>query len=304
MFFHLPGVTLPHLPDKLRKKLTRLKIYKNQHEYGVLPLDGTTFSGHPTRTTLGNTIRSLLYGYTICMQAGIEKPWRSITGHGDFYDPNPKVYVMAAGDDVVIFSHPDYVDSIVEQVKLLTAEKKSVDQEKGLGIVVDKISVSHSWDFDFCSKWSFSTGNDLSEWTLTRDLHKAMTQKMFYTKNNLEIHMHPAIHAKALLECVQHDKASRLLENILQYRYDSLVAKDEIDESSKFFRYQVDSVVNYHAKKFLGMNELDQTLIDPHTKPPENTSDYVHEEFINNRLGLTYSSLYYLIATDTLHISS
>lgn len=33
---------------------------------------GTTFSGHPTRTTLGNTLRSIMYAFYYIQQAGIE----------------------------------------------------------------------------------------------------------------------------------------------------------------------------------------------------------------------------------------
>lgn len=40
-----------------------------------MPLYGTTFSGHPTRTTLGNTLRSLFYMWFYMEECGIMEPW-------------------------------------------------------------------------------------------------------------------------------------------------------------------------------------------------------------------------------------
>jgi hypothetical protein len=48
-------------------------------------IDGTTFSGHPSRTTLGNTLRTLMYAWTYAAMAGIE------------------IEPLAAGDDCVVF---------------------------------------------------------------------------------------------------------------------------------------------------------------------------------------------------------
>lgn len=79
--------------------------YFVQTNYICNVIKGTTFSGHPTKTTLGNTIRSLAYAYYYCLKAGITRPWDS-----EFVD------VMAAGDDVVIFVHPDWVERISSSV--------------------------------------------------------------------------------------------------------------------------------------------------------------------------------------------
>jgi len=50
-----------------------------------LTLRGTTFSGHPTKTTLGNTMRSILYYRFIAHKAGVEAD------------------LLVAGDDVVMW---------------------------------------------------------------------------------------------------------------------------------------------------------------------------------------------------------
>lgn len=54
-------------------------------------IKGTTFSGHPTKTTLGNTLRSICYAYWYLSLVGIRKPWKSEC-----------CQVFAAGDDLVI----------------------------------------------------------------------------------------------------------------------------------------------------------------------------------------------------------
>jgi len=63
-----------------------------------LAIRGTTYSGHPTRTTLGNTLRSINY-YTYLMEiAGVE----------------PKL--IAAGDDVCCFVETKDVHKFVDVV--------------------------------------------------------------------------------------------------------------------------------------------------------------------------------------------
>jgi len=88
---------------KLFKKCNpQCKSEEPWNEYLYFPIDGKTFSGHATRTTLGNSIRSLCYTYTM---------WRSYlkskgldTKHQDWMRPwdhkNQKVIrVAASGDD-------------------------------------------------------------------------------------------------------------------------------------------------------------------------------------------------------------
>jgi hypothetical protein len=65
--------------------------------YIAIELKGTTISGLSTRTTLGNTLRSLAYMYFYIEESGIENPWL-----------NEDIFVIASGDDVVCFCHPRY----------------------------------------------------------------------------------------------------------------------------------------------------------------------------------------------------
>lgn len=64
-------------------------------------IKGTTFSGHPTKTTLGNTLRSICYAHYYLHCAGITKSW-----------DRSDIFVIAAGDDVVIFAPNDLVKAI------------------------------------------------------------------------------------------------------------------------------------------------------------------------------------------------
>lgn len=67
-----------------------------QQNYIYNKICGTTFSGHPTKTTLGNTLRSICYAYYY-IYGIIPKPWLS-----------NEVKVRASGDDVVILCNPKY----------------------------------------------------------------------------------------------------------------------------------------------------------------------------------------------------
>ena len=67
-------------------------------------ISGTTFSGLSTRTTLGNTFRSICYVYYYLIDSDVsDTPW----------DDN-KLYVAASGDDTVIFCSPDLEHKIMD----------------------------------------------------------------------------------------------------------------------------------------------------------------------------------------------
>jgi hypothetical protein len=76
-FMKIPGIDAPSMPARLQKSLNTMAHLKPQDlkDWVGFTLDGTTFSGHPTRTTLGNTFRSLLYAYYYLENIGIKSPW-------------------------------------------------------------------------------------------------------------------------------------------------------------------------------------------------------------------------------------
>lgn len=58
---------------------------------------GTVFSGHPTRTTLGNTLRVMLYiTYNIFLLDGLEEAIKT------FFSMSDKYYMFVLGDDVQV----------------------------------------------------------------------------------------------------------------------------------------------------------------------------------------------------------
>jgi hypothetical protein len=85
-------------------------------------MEGTTFSGLSTRTTMGNTLRSLAYTWYYAEDAGIPHPW-----------DNDKMFVMASGDDVVLFCDPSIRDQLQTSIMRLTARSKDEQNPTGLG---------------------------------------------------------------------------------------------------------------------------------------------------------------------------
>jgi len=91
---------------------THWKNNRIENDWVYFEIEGTTFSGHATRTTLGNTLRSLCYAWYYQMICGISQtPWDS-----------DLVFTMAAGDDVVMFVHPDWVRALRNTVRAHTTE--------------------------------------------------------------------------------------------------------------------------------------------------------------------------------------
>jgi hypothetical protein len=81
--------------------------------YIYTEVHGTTFSGLSTRTTLGNTFRSLCYTWFYAEKAGISNA-----------DISDLMFVMASGDDVVLFCDPSIKNMLVTSIMSLTSRTK------------------------------------------------------------------------------------------------------------------------------------------------------------------------------------
>lgn len=79
---------------------------------------------------------------------------------------------MAAGDDTVIFCEPELAEPIENAIMANTA-RPNTSELVGLGQCVKMIGVSEWWDFEFCSKWSFSDGS-FENWVMCRDVRKIL----------------------------------------------------------------------------------------------------------------------------------
>jgi hypothetical protein len=83
-------------------------------------ISGTTFSGLSTKTTWGNTLRSLFYVWfylaTLVLKKG--KPW-----------DNDLFFAIASGDDVVVFCEPSLAEKIEELILSHTTRslEKTID---------------------------------------------------------------------------------------------------------------------------------------------------------------------------------
>lgn len=68
-------------------------------------IHGTTFSGSAVRTTLGNTLRVILYWDFVCHELNIK---HDILGLED----NQDIFIFVSGDDNVMWSSPATADII------------------------------------------------------------------------------------------------------------------------------------------------------------------------------------------------
>lgn len=101
----------------------------NINDYLPLSLIGTTFSGDPTSTTLGNTLRCLAYLFYYAWKSGE----LNITFDDDkFTIHNPeKMFIMATGDDGNIYSLREVLKRIKEF--MMTQTSRDVDLPSPLG---------------------------------------------------------------------------------------------------------------------------------------------------------------------------
>lgn len=105
LFVKFPGVNAPEWPEKIKREFRKNRISPSDNDephknYIYINLRGTVFSGHAVKTTLGNTIRSLCYMYHYFIKEGIsETPWN-----------DPRFFIIAAGDDTVIFCYAELAE--------------------------------------------------------------------------------------------------------------------------------------------------------------------------------------------------
>jgi len=94
----------------------------------VFYIKGTTYSGNPVRTTLGNTIRSILYVYFYAYRGGLFDPdtWKE-SGSTN------AVWCIAAGDDVIIWTLEHNLRRLQDGLWECTTDDKNFTGEHGLG---------------------------------------------------------------------------------------------------------------------------------------------------------------------------
>lgn len=166
---------------------------------------GTTFSGSPTRTTLGNTLRVFLYWKYICSRAGLTTI--------DFSDDAKKkdVFVFVSGDDVVMWCRQEVSDKILKSAKNLTSPTKD-PQVKGLGQCVEQIHVRPWWDIDFCSKVSFLyQRGEQTKFIILRDPRKVLTHSSYHRFCSETAYLPAALHNEYVAESIDHELPGELM---------------------------------------------------------------------------------------------
>lgn len=132
---------LPPMPQKLWRECSRsfkTKKKSNRGSWLAIPIDGTTFSGHPTRTTLGNTLRTICYMFYYMECAGIDNPWK-----------NDDCFIAASGDDIVVWIDSEIATRLKNVIASLSFRDKNDHDTLGLGQVIKEVKLSGWYDFDF-----------------------------------------------------------------------------------------------------------------------------------------------------------
>lgn len=184
LFLQLPEWTLHCGDEFLANKEVRQFFPVSGSDWIEVGISGTTFSGQPVKTTLGNTLRSIAYHEYLCHVAGIA---------------DHEKYVIASGDDVCCWICSSKVDHYLEAVRTLTAINCD-PRVHGLGQCIKEVKVSEWWDMDFCSKLCHFE-ND--KWTISRDGSKLWTEKMDYIGKLEDFHREPERHVAAMLASVK-----------------------------------------------------------------------------------------------------
>jgi len=146
-------------------------------------INGTTFSGHPTATTLGNTLRSICY----------VKFYQQLCSLSD-----NDIRYFAAGDDVNIFVRRGLEAKFYDQILAVT-NRGNVANNGTLGQIIKEIRMSSWDDVDFCSKWSFSNGT-YDSFYFTRDCRKTLSTRLFYSGKLAQFLNSADLYVSALLE--------------------------------------------------------------------------------------------------------
>ena len=173
VFVKIPTVDAPEWPKHIKARFFReVQGAKKWHECGpeqdwiYFEMTGTTPSGHATRTTLGNTLRALLYAWYYQKKSGIsDTPWNS-----------DKVFTICSGDDCVMFCEPEFEEALVDAIR----NHSSRDMKPsfiGLGQCIKEINTGRFYEIEFCSKWSWSVDGTLEGWHMCRNVEKIFKTK-------------------------------------------------------------------------------------------------------------------------------
>lgn len=204
-------------------------------------VDGTTFSGHPTKTTLGNTLRTLAY-YRFA------------------FKDLPRVQMMAAGDDVVCWIERKDIPQAIERVSYISKKDAAIG-EHGLGQVVKSVEAKEKFQLDFCSKNFFYTNQ--SGLVVTRDVEKLMKTKLSAQTKYEPFIRDPQAYMTLIYKSALAEIPCPLIHSMLKKRVVELGGlKDPTPEQER--RYRILEKANYkrHQDENFHFQCTDQDLQD------------------------------------------
>lgn len=117
--------------------------------------------------------------------------------------------MAASGDDTVAFVAKSLGQRVRDSVLNNTSRTKV--GACALGQCVSKVDVREWWNIEFCSKWAFSPTGKVSDWHFFRDVNKALSTRIYYTKENHQMLSNPTLHATALKDSFECEKISMLI---------------------------------------------------------------------------------------------
>lgn len=243
--------------DNLPRGLRNRKYIRH-----ITYIRGTTFSGSAVRTTLGNTLRVIMYWHFIAHNLGYTA---RLTIEDHF---QADVFIYVSGDDQAMWSSVEKAEKIEENYLRWMSPDKD-EKEHGLGQCVTEFSVRKWDDIDFCSKVSYSYDGNL---VILRDPKKILMHSSYHRFMSDLGYMPPEMHSLYVGESILHELPGELCKAYGEMRRDlGRVQMKESGISMAAYRKQLKSIyvrrkpynitkknlgphVDKHMARFLGLN--------------------------------------------------
>lgn len=161
-------------------------------------------------------MRSIFYAYYYASLSGVP----SLTHHP--WNDKKQLFLMASGDDVVIFASKRIVGKLKNSILSLTTRTRDF-QVLGLGQCIKSVNIGHQTEFDFCSLTTHSPTGAIEDLLLFSDMGKVFGHKQWYSKRNQEIKRNPMPYLAARATQLRDMQASHLLESMIHAQMANLL---------------------------------------------------------------------------------
>jgi len=177
------AIDAPALWSNLSKLIfnTRAKVNvldKDAKRYGYVIINGTTFSGSPHLTTLGNTMRVIMAHLYVINRANV---------------PRGQYVVRVAGDDAIVWISRKYQKQYEESLYKVLA-KESTHTNHGLGMVVE-VQATPWYRAEFCSKILIVEPQYPAHGQWVRKPESLLHKGHFYVGNKAELVNDPELYS-------------------------------------------------------------------------------------------------------------